>query len=326
MSAPGHHGARVDGNAACHRWRRATGERPRRQRSGRGPAEGVRGRHPCRHPARCGTPASRWGPVAACSRCSGSTRRTASTARAAPGPSREHRAPRRVLRERRQGGRRGGDRAPGRRREFFAEHTRRRAAPRSPTTGSASRAGSPSRWCCAPGGDHYEPIALGRRVRADRRASCSALDSPGRGRLLHLGPHQQRGGVPLPALRPRVRHQQPARLLEHVPRVERRRADRDASASARARSRSTTSTQADADPRRRPEPGHQPPAHADRAARRPSAAGRRIVAINPLPEAGPASASRTRSGRSACSAGARALADLFLPDPHRRRPGAVPGV
>ena len=51
LSAPGHHGARVDGNAACHRWRRATGERPRRQRSGRGPATGVRGGHPCRHPA-----------------------------------------------------------------------------------------------------------------------------------------------------------------------------------------------------------------------------------------------------------------------------------
>ena len=51
MSAPGHHGARVDGNAACHRWRRATGERPRRQRSGLRPATGVRGGHLCRHPA-----------------------------------------------------------------------------------------------------------------------------------------------------------------------------------------------------------------------------------------------------------------------------------
>ena len=52
-----------------------------------------------------------------------------------------------------------------------------------------------------------------------------------------------------------------------------------------------------------PEPGHQPPAHADRRSRRPSGRAPPIVAINPLPEAGlhpvqePATAERAvRSG------------------------------
>ena len=78
------------------------------------------------------------------------------------------------------------------------------------------------------------PDQLGRRLPADRRApQCAGL--PGRGRVLHLGPHQQRGRVPLPAAGAQLRHQQPAGLLEHVPRVVGHRADRTPSASARAR-------------------------------------------------------------------------------------------
>ena len=60
---------------------------------------------------------------------------------------------------------------------------------------------------------------VGRRVRADRPSTCNGLGQPGRGDLLHLRQDLQRGGVRLPAVRPRLRHQQPARLLEHVPRV-----------------------------------------------------------------------------------------------------------
>ena len=65
---------------------------------------------------------------------------TASTARAAPGPSPTHRLAARVLRERRQGRRRGGHHPPRRRATFFADHTVAELPGRSPTTGSASRA------------------------------------------------------------------------------------------------------------------------------------------------------------------------------------------
>ena len=73
-------------------------------------------------------------------------------------------------------------------------------------------------------------------------AELQRAGQPGRGDLLHLGPGLQRGGVRLPAVRPGVRHQQPARLLEHVPRVDQHRAGRSRSASARPASASRTST------------------------------------------------------------------------------------
>ena len=68
-----------------------------------------------------------------------------------------------------------------------------------------------------------------RQVRADlvgRTPSrwSAAPPRPGQpesGGLLHVGPAEQRGDVPVPALGPRVRHEQPARLLEHVPRGQR---------------------------------------------------------------------------------------------------------
>ena len=81
---------------------------------------------------------------------------------------------------------------------------------------------------------------LGRRFRDDRRRAELA-GQPRRGDVLHLGPREQRSGVLLSALRPAVRHQQPARLLEHVPRIERTGADASRSASARGPSSSTTS-------------------------------------------------------------------------------------
>ena len=83
--------------------------------------------------------------------------------------------------------------------------------------------------------------AGGRRpVRADRwerafeiiaRAAQRARLAR-RGGVLHERPHRERGRVPLPAVRPRVRHEQPAGLLEHVPRVDGHGAERGRSASA----------------------------------------------------------------------------------------------
>ena len=68
------------------------------------------------------------------------------------------------------------------------------------------------------GATHYEPISVGRGFQANRGRAERARVAR-RGGLLHFGSHAQRGGVSLPALRATVRHEQPARLLEHVPRV-----------------------------------------------------------------------------------------------------------
>ncbi len=68
------------------------------------------------------------------------------------------------------------------------------------------------------GATHYEPITWDEAFKLDRRGVERARVAR-RGGLLHVGSHDQRGGVPLPALRAPVRHEQPARLLEHVPRV-----------------------------------------------------------------------------------------------------------
>ena len=162
------------------------------------------------------------------------------------------------------------------------------------------------------------------RSRSSRDA-LRALGVARRGRLLHLGPHQQRGGVPVPALRAPARHQQPARLLEHVPRVERRRAHASRSASARARSALEDFDARRRDLRHRPEPRHQPPAHADRAAGRASAAAARSSASTRCASAGWC-ASRIRRSRSACSAAAPPLADLLPAGAHRRRRRAAAGA
>ncbi len=123
---------------------------------------------------------------------------------------------RRVLRERRQGGRRGGHQARrhagvlrpalDRRPDGQARVLAVAAGPAHPSDGAAAR---------------RRPLPadrLGRRVPADRRRAARARQ-PERGGVLHLGPYQQRGRVPVSAAGPQLRHQQPARLLEHVPRV-----------------------------------------------------------------------------------------------------------
>ena len=148
--------------------------------------------------------------------------------------------PLRVLRERREGRRRGGDPAPCRPR-LLRRRTRSPSSAREPTTGSGSRAGSPSRCTSRPAHDHYEPITWDEAFRLIAERLHGAAH-PGRRGVLHLGPHVERGGVPLPADGPPLRHEQPARLLEHVPRVAAAPRSRTRSGSARARSCSRTST------------------------------------------------------------------------------------
>ena len=85
----------------------------------------------------------------------------------------------RVLRERRQGGRRGGDHATGPRRSS-SPGTASPSSTRTTSTGSASRAGSPSRWSSGPGGTHYEPIEWDEALRADRRPAAARSTVPTR--------------------------------------------------------------------------------------------------------------------------------------------------
>ena len=68
------------------------------------------------------------------------------------------------------------------------------------------------------------PDHVGGRVRAGREHAARA-GQPARGGVLHLRAAEQRGDVPVPAVGARVRDEQPARLLEHVPRGQRPGAD-----------------------------------------------------------------------------------------------------
>ena len=185
---------------------------------------------------------------------------------------------------------------------FFARHSRRRAGgPRRPL---ARPAGAAGRADVAARGRHALPAdRAGTTPSRASPARSPRSDGPDAGGVLHVGADQQRGGLPLSAVRARARHQQPARLLEHVPRVERRRADagdrrRQGDGSARrfrARRRHL---------RHRPEPGHQPPAHADDAAggRAPRLPDRQRSTRCPRSRC---RASRTRSIRWRCWAAAR---------------------
>ena len=147
-------------------------------------------------------------------------------------------------------------------REFFAAHP---LAELGDTTdywlGQQGRIIEP--MVLRPGASHYEPITWDDAFALVGRAPARA-GQPRRGDLLHLRQDLQRGGVRLPAVRARLRHQQPARLLEHVPRVDLGRAgrgDRHRQGLGHPRRRPPRR----ADRHRRPEPGHQPPADALRA-------------------------------------------------------------
>ena len=91
----------------------------------------------------------------------------------------------------------------------------------------AQRPGAPrrSRWCSARGAAHYEPIELGRRVRAASRASSARLASPDEAIFYTSGRTSNEAAFLYQLFVRGLRDQQPARLLEHVPRVERHRAE-----------------------------------------------------------------------------------------------------
>ena len=166
-----------------------------------------------------------------------------------------------VLRERRQGGRRGGHEAP-RRPGLLRRAPRGGAGRPGATTSSASRAGSPSRWCCARAARTTSRSRGTTRSRSSPRR-CAASTSPGEAAFYTSGRASNEAAFTLPAVRPRVRHQQPAGLLEHVPRVDLGGARREH------RHRQGVGEPAGhprrrAHRHRRPEPGHQPPAHAQR--------------------------------------------------------------
>ena len=146
--------------------------------------------------------------------------------------------------------------------EFFAAHSIdelvRSVRPLARPAGPAHRADVPQRRVTTTTGRSRGTAAFARIGRSPAVAGVT-----GPCRLLHVGADEQRGRVPVPAVRPRLRHQQPSRLLEHVPRVERSRARRDhrhrqGDGHARRRPRRR------ADPRHRPEPGDEPSPHAQR--------------------------------------------------------------
>lgn len=170
----------------------------------------------------------------------------------------------RILRERGEGRGLGGD-AEARHAEVLRRPQRCRIAqlvgPRPGASGPADASDGLRR--------RDRPLPrdqLGRGIRRHRRGAERA--GPSRpGRILHLGPRQQRGGLPLPAVRPALRHQQLPGLLEHVPRSLGRGADRGdrhrqghGAAGGFRRGR--------CDLRHRPEPRHQPSADAGRPAPR----------------------------------------------------------
>ena len=67
------------------------------------------------------------------------------------------------------------------------------------------------------GSDRYLPISWDEAFALVGQ-TLRGLESPESGSVLHLGSAVQRGDVPIPVVGTRVRHQQPAGLLEHVPR------------------------------------------------------------------------------------------------------------
>ena len=161
-----------------------------------------------------------------------------------------------------------------------------------------------------PGGTHYEPIGW-EEAYALIGGRLNALASPNEAIFYTSGPDLERGRVRLPAVRPGVRHQQPARLLEHVPRVDQRGAGRD---------HRHRQGQRDAGRRARGQAAGRWPARTraptiprmlsalETAKRR----GAKILAINPLREAGLVNFRNPQHPRGLVGRGTD-LADLHLP-------------
>ena len=124
----------------------------------------------------------------------------------------------RHLRERRQACHVGASACEGRPRVLRRPHRQRagRVERLRPRGGGTARRASELQPCKR----QVRADLLEERLRARRRQAAGARE-PAPGVILHLRAAQQRSDLPLPALGARVRHEQPAGLLEHVPRGQR---------------------------------------------------------------------------------------------------------
>ena len=225
------------------------------------------------------------------------------------GPRPEPPAHRGVLRERRQGGHRGGDPAPGRPRRSSSS-TRSTTCATRPTTGSASRAGSPSRWCCAPAATHYEPIAWDEAFEL-MGGQLNGLASPDEAVFYTSGKTSNEAAFAYQLFaRAFGTNNLPdcSNMCHESTSVGAGRGDRHRQGLGQPRGH----PRREADRDRRPEPRHQPPADAQRARDRQAATARRSSRSTRCARPG-WSASRTRRRSAGSSATAPRLADLHLP-------------
>ena len=186
----------------------------------------------------------------------------------------------------------------------------RRPAGSRATTGSASRAASPSRCGSPPAPTHYQPIGWDAAPAIASPTGCAAYDRRPGG-LLHVGAHQQRGRLRLPAVRavasapttsPTARTCATSRAASPSPRR---------SASARAPSPSTTSTRPSCSSSSARTRAPTTRGCSSRSRRR-SGAGPRSSPSTRCPRPG-CCGSATRSARAGLLGRGTELADLFLP-------------
>ena len=173
-----------------------------------------------------------------------------------------------------------------------------------------------------PGATHYRPIDWDEAFEADRDRAEPARQSR-RGDLLHIGPGVERGGLRVPAVRPRVRHQQHARLLQHVPRVDQHRPagiDRHRQGQRQHRGR----LPGEADHPGRPEPRHQPSAHAVGAGDRQEE--RRQDRLDQSADGGRAGQIQEPAGAEGLGGQGNGAVRLSPADQAERRSGVVPGA
>ena len=78
-----------------------------------------------------------------------------------------------------------------------------------------------------PGDRPLRADRLGRRLRHDRRAAATRLESPDRAEFYTSGRASNEAAFLYPDFRPPLRHQQFPRLLQHVPRGDQRRPARE---------------------------------------------------------------------------------------------------
>ncbi len=167
---------------------------------------------------------ARWAWPAAQKRCSRSTRRVASIAKAAPGRVRTSigRSPSfaRTVRKRSRTKRRRNEL----RRIFFASIRSRRFAGRAIIwLGQQGRLTHP--MVKRADATHYEAIAW-EDAFSLIAGELNALPTPNAAAFYTSGRTSNEAAFLVPTVRPAIRHEQPAGLLEHVPRVERRSVER----------------------------------------------------------------------------------------------------